>query len=168
MKDGKEDGVGSRVYADGCILEAVWVDGKRTGKGCCTWPNGLKLELEYHDDKVIGTAKGHGECYLEDGSRYQGGIMEKLLPPGYKQVWHLHKWLQNNCSIQWHACSSFSSALWHDRLALHLRFHIHGVAHPCRIPLLRLSAPRPSLCEIVSVMMSFLARNLTQHTMPLL
>jgi hypothetical protein len=45
-----------------------WVNGKRTGKGIHTWPNGEK----YEGDFVDGTFHGNGIYYFKNGEQYSG------------------------------------------------------------------------------------------------
>ena len=76
LKDNKEDGKGTRVYAEGCRLEAFWVSGRRYGKAVCVLDGG-KWELEYEDDEIKGEASGS----TVDGV-FRGHIKEVVLPPG--------------------------------------------------------------------------------------
>jgi hypothetical protein len=78
LKENKEDGKGTRVYAEGCTLEAFWVGGRRYGKAVCILDGG-RWELEYEDDEIKGEASGS----TVDGV-FQGHIKEVVLPPGSK------------------------------------------------------------------------------------
>ena len=54
---------------------------RRSGSATCTWSAGGKLLLEYQNDALTGEASGQ----LEDGSQYQGELIERVYPPGLKE-----------------------------------------------------------------------------------
>jgi hypothetical protein len=70
--EGREHGVGTRFYAEGCAMVATWVDGKRCGKVVCTWPDGAKWEVHCERDEVGRSAQGLLSC----GDRFEGEVKE--------------------------------------------------------------------------------------------
>ena len=74
LKGDKEHGAGTRFYADGCMMKAVWADGSRCGKAICTWQDGERWEVEYHEDQVAGAAKG----VLANGDQFEGNVKESV------------------------------------------------------------------------------------------
>lgn len=59
---GKPNGWGTMEYTNGQVYVGDWVDGKREGKGRCTWPDGGFYDGEWKDDKWNG-----------EGTNYIGG-----------------------------------------------------------------------------------------------
>jgi hypothetical protein len=68
LHDGKANGSGAFIQADGARYDGAWRDGKRNGHGVFTWGSGNRYDGEWRDDKQ----NGHGVLTLVDGSRYDG------------------------------------------------------------------------------------------------
>jgi hypothetical protein len=68
MRDGKMQGRGTYIAADGSRYEGDWSDGEKHGRGTSTWPTGGRYEGEYAN----GIQHGHGVEVWPDGNRYEG------------------------------------------------------------------------------------------------
>jgi hypothetical protein len=67
-QDGKANGRGIIVFANGERYEGEFGDGKFNGRGVYTWTDGQRFEGSYQNDKRAG----YGILYLKDGSRQSG------------------------------------------------------------------------------------------------
>jgi hypothetical protein len=72
--DGKVTGKGIDTWPNGCRYEGDHVDEKRSGKGIFTWSNGEKYEGDWVDDKMTGK----GVYTNPDGTRYKGDFIDGI------------------------------------------------------------------------------------------
>jgi len=68
--DGRENGEGTVMYADGATYVGGYRDGKKTGKGTMVYPSGAK----YFGDWKDGRPDGDGIFLLPDGAVYLGAF----------------------------------------------------------------------------------------------
>jgi hypothetical protein len=59
---------GRMIYRDGSVYEGGWVDGKRRGRGICTFVDGSVYEGEFCEGNFHGT----GKLTWSDGGWYLG------------------------------------------------------------------------------------------------
>ncbi len=67
-KDGRENGHGVAVAANGDLYEGEWRDGRRNGHGVYLWANGDRYDGQWKDDRQ----NGHGVLVWAGGDRYEG------------------------------------------------------------------------------------------------
>jgi hypothetical protein len=67
-EDGKHNGKGKYVYADGTVYEGDWKDGKQHGKGRFVYADGAFYEGDCEDDKK----HGKGKYVYANGNIYEG------------------------------------------------------------------------------------------------
>jgi hypothetical protein len=89
---------------------------RRSGSATCTWSAGGKLLLEYQNDALTGEASGE----LEDGSQYQGELIERVYPP--QQI--ADEGTPPNVQEQ-HACLDLAKNRRWDELEARLRASSH-------------------------------------------
>jgi hypothetical protein len=89
---------------------------RRSGSATCTWSAGGKLLLEYQNDALTGEASGQ----LEDGSQYQGELIERVYPP--QQI--ADEGTPPNVQEQ-HACLDLAKNRRWDELEARLRASSH-------------------------------------------
>ena len=68
MRDGKRNGRGVHVWANGMRYEGDWKDGVPHGRGVWVRADGTRYEGDYRD----GKQHGRGVCVWANGDRYEG------------------------------------------------------------------------------------------------
>ena len=75
--NGKRHGKGTCTWPNGQTYTGTWVDDKRQGQGTCTWPNGEKYDGEWADDK----RNGQGTYKWPNGLVQSGKWIENRFAP---------------------------------------------------------------------------------------
>jgi hypothetical protein len=68
FRDGKKEGLGIILFANGDRFHGEYRDGERDGHGIYTWPNGDRYDGEYR----AGEKDGQGTMTYADGTLYEG------------------------------------------------------------------------------------------------
>ena len=76
--DGRENGEGTVIYADGATYVGGYLNGKKTGKGTMVYPSGAKYFGDWHD----GRPQGEGIFILPGGGSVYIGAFHAGWPHG--------------------------------------------------------------------------------------
>lgn len=68
FKDGRRNGKGKYMWADGRVYEGDWVDDRKNGKGKYTWPTGRVYYGDFKDNNFHGKGKNR----WPSGATYDG------------------------------------------------------------------------------------------------